>query len=164
VVQKLYNNFYKQELYKDLWFYWDGKPLLLYNSRPDENDGTGKVYSNKNPYYDPDAVTNPSNLNYGNPDYTSEILTDYTQEVKNFFSTRSMWLGYYEWNGKRYVGTEGNWSFGYDLADTRVKNMNPADLVAPFNGIKEQAAVTPAQHSSSFVGKSWSRTLPIQLI
>ncbi|MDX9749385.1 MAG: hypothetical protein RBT57_12885, partial [Paludibacter sp.] len=125
VVQKLYTNFYKQQRYKDLWFYWDGKPLLLYNARPDENDGTGKVYTNKNPNYDPDAVTNPANPNYGNPDYTTEILTDYTQEVKNFFTTRSMWWGYYEWNGKRYIGTEGNWSFGYDLSDSRVKDMNP---------------------------------------
>jgi hypothetical protein len=28
-VQRLYENIYKDELFKDLWFYWKGKPLLL---------------------------------------------------------------------------------------------------------------------------------------
>lgn len=28
-LENLYNSFYKPELYKDLWFYWKGKPLLL---------------------------------------------------------------------------------------------------------------------------------------
>ena len=34
VVQDLYEKIYKAEKYKDLWFYWDGKPLLLYNGTP----------------------------------------------------------------------------------------------------------------------------------
>ena len=25
---------YKENKYKDLWFYWDDKPLLLYNAKP----------------------------------------------------------------------------------------------------------------------------------
>ena len=28
-VQRLYDNFYAKGLYKDLWFYWKGKPLIL---------------------------------------------------------------------------------------------------------------------------------------
>ena len=28
-VQRMYDNFYKPGLYKDLWFYWKGKPLIL---------------------------------------------------------------------------------------------------------------------------------------
>lgn len=28
-VQRLYNEFYKKGLYKDLWFYWKGKPLVM---------------------------------------------------------------------------------------------------------------------------------------
>ncbi len=28
-VQRLYDNIYKKSLFKDLWFYWKGKPLLL---------------------------------------------------------------------------------------------------------------------------------------
>ncbi|HKK61305.1 MAG TPA: PA14 domain-containing protein, partial [Bacteroidales bacterium] len=83
--------------------------------------------------------------------------TDYTQEVKDFFTKRNLWWGYYEWQGERYIGTKDNWSFGYQMDDPRVKNMNPDDLVATHNGKKEQAAVTPAQHPSSLVGKSWSR-------
>ena len=31
VVTQLYERYYKAEKYKDLWFHWDGKPLLLYN-------------------------------------------------------------------------------------------------------------------------------------
>ena len=35
--------------------------------------------------------------------------------------------------------------------------MDPDDLVSTHRGIREQAAVTPAQHPTSLVGKSWSR-------
>jgi hypothetical protein len=35
--------------------------------------------------------------------------------------------------------------------------MDPNDLVSTHNGVKEEAAVTPAQHPSSLVGKSWTR-------
>ena len=34
VVKDLYERYYLQEKYKDLWFYWNGKPLLLYNADP----------------------------------------------------------------------------------------------------------------------------------
>ena len=34
VVQDLYERIYEKNQYPDLWFYWDGKPLLLYNGRP----------------------------------------------------------------------------------------------------------------------------------
>src|SRR5690625_6873016 len=34
VVQELYDEIYKKEKYKDLWFYWDEKQLLLYNGTP----------------------------------------------------------------------------------------------------------------------------------
>ena len=62
------------------------------------------------------------------------------------------------WNGKRFVGTENNWSFGYDLGNDRgEKAMNPDDLLSTHQGSKEEAAVTPAQHPSSLVGKSWTR-------
>jgi hypothetical protein len=151
VVQDLYDWFYKRESYKDLWYYWDDKPLLLYNANPDP------AIENPNPNYDPDAQTNPANPHYGDPYYTEEFLTDYTQEVKDFFTKRNMWWGYYEWQGERYVGTEDNWSFGYDLNDDRVKAMSPDDLIAKHNGINEQAATCPAQHPSSLVGKSWRR-------
>ena len=73
-----------------------------------------------------------------------------------------MW-GYYEWGGERFVGTEDNWSFGYSLADSRVKNLPPEELLSLHNGKREQAAVTAAQHPVTMtdenmgVGKSWSR-------
>ncbi len=156
VVQDLYDYYYKVERYKDLWFYWDDKPLLLYNKKPSVDANGGGVL-NPNPNYNPDAINNPNNPHYGDSSYTQEYLTDYTREVKDFFSTRNMWWGYYNWAGERYVGTEDNWSFGYDLSNADVKAMNPNQLIATHNGIKEQAAVCPAQHPSSLVGKSWSR-------
>ena len=124
VVQDLFEKVYKQNKWRDLWFYWDDKPLLLYN---------------------------------GNPDYTSEFYHDYTQEVKEFFTLRTMWWGYYKWAGERFIGTEDNWSFGYDLCDKNVRDMHPDELVSRHKGKKEQAAVTPAQHPVSIVGKSWTR-------
>ena len=52
VVQDLYDKVYKQNKYRDLWFHWDGKPLLLYNGKPFV-DATGRKYDNPNPHYDP---------------------------------------------------------------------------------------------------------------
>ena len=156
VVQDLYDKVYKENKYKDLWFYWDDKPLLLYNAKP-TLDANGGGVKNPNPHYDPKALTDASHPHYKDPDYTSEFYSDYTKEVKTFFTLRNMWWGYYEWGGERFVGTEGNWSFGYDLCDERVCNMDPSSLIATYKGEKEQAAVTPAQHPISIVGKSWTR-------
>jgi len=156
VVQDLYDRIYKQNQYRELWFMWDGKPLLLYNGNPSV-DANGQGPQNSNPHYDPKARTDPDNPHYGDPDFTEEFYKDYTREVKAFFTLRTMWWGYHEWAGKRFVGTEDNWSFGYDLADERNKVKNPDDLVSTHNGKREEAAVTPAQHPSSLVGKSWTR-------
>lgn len=156
VVQDLYDRIYAEEKYKDLWFSWDGKPLLLYNSMP-ERDANGVGPQNPNPHYDAAAKDDPNHPHHGDPKYTEEFLTDYSQEVKDFFTLRTMWWGYYEWNGKRFVGTEDNWSFGLDLGDERVRAMAPKDLVSLHNGKPEEAAVTPAQHPASLVGKSWTR-------
>lgn len=157
VVQDLYDKIYKINKYQNLWFYWDGKPLLLYNGTPQAKDATGNAQQNPNPHYDEAALTDKNNPHYGNKDYTSKLYTDYTQEVKNTFTPRSMWWGYYKWAGKRYVGTEDNWSFGYDLGDKKVRALNPDSLMSTHKGEREEMAVTPAQHPSSLVGKSWSR-------
>lgn len=128
VVQDLYEKIYVAQKYKDLWFDWDGKPLILLNSNPDV-DANGKNTDHK----------------------------DYSAGVKNFFTVRTMWWGYYEWANKRFVGTEDNWSFGYDLGDAKVRALPADSLIARHKGIREEAAVTPAQHPISLVGKSWSR-------
>ena len=156
VVQDLFEKVYQQDKWHDLWFYWDGKPLLLYNAKP-AFDANGGGVQNPNPNYDADAVTNANNPHYGNPDFTNEFYQDYTKEVKEFFTLRNMWWGYYEWAGERFIGAEDNWSFGYDLGDRRVSEMNPDDLVSRHNGKKEEAAVTPAQHPTTMIGKSWTR-------
>ena len=164
VVQNLYDEIYKKERFKDLWFYWDGKPLLLYNAEPALDANTTEVKQHSNPHFDPDAITNKDNPHFGDPDYTEEYYKDYTADVKNFFTLRTMWWGYYEWAGKRFVGTEDNWSFGYNLADQNVKKMSPKELLSTHKGQQEQFAVTAAQHPVSLslddpigVGKSWSR-------
>ena len=162
VVQELYDRIYKENKYPDLWFYWDGKPLLLYNSDPHHNASGGWV-DNPNPNYSEDIANNPDDPNHNNPYYTQKSLTDYTNEIKEFFTLRTMWWGYYEWAGKRFIGTEDNWSFGYSLADERIQNMTPEELMSTHNGKHEQAAVTPAQHPVTMtqnpmgVGKSWTR-------
>ncbi|MDP4289866.1 MAG: hypothetical protein Q8908_02195 [Bacteroidota bacterium] len=156
VVQDLYDKIYKANRFSDLWFYWDGKPLMLYNGTPSV-DANGKNPKQPNPHYDPLAKTDVNNPHWGDPDYTEEFYKDYTREVKNFFTLRSMWWGYYEWAGKRYVGTEDNWSFGYDLGNEKVRMMHPTDLASTHNGRREEFAVTPAQHPSSLIGKSWRR-------
>lgn len=162
VVQDLYDKIYKKGKYKDLWFYWDGEPLLLYNGNPSV-DANGGGVKNPNPHYEAAARTDKNNPNYGNPDYTEEFYKDYTKEVKGFFTLRTMWWGYYEWAGKRYVGTEDNWSFGYSMADLKVKALKSEELLSTYNGKREEAAVTPAQHPVTMtkenmgVGKSWSR-------
>ncbi|MDR1666193.1 MAG: hypothetical protein LBS03_00655 [Bacteroidales bacterium] len=156
VVQDLFEKIYKPNKYRNLWFYWDGKPLLLYNAKP-VFDANGGGFENPNPNYHPEAKTDPRHPYFGNPDYASEFYDDYTAEVKAYFTLRNMWWGYYEWAGERFVGTEDNWSFGYDLGDKRVRDLPPGDLLSTHRGMKEEAAVTPAQHPISIVGKSWTR-------
>lgn len=130
VVQSLYERFYKTPRYRDLWFCWDGKPLLLYNATPHV-----------------DANPNGGDKNYN----------DYSDEVKSFFTLRGMWWGYWEWAGKRYVGTEDRWSFGYEMGDARVAALTPEELCSKHEGRLEEMAVTAAQHPISIIGKSWSR-------
>jgi hypothetical protein len=155
VVQDLYDKIYSQGKHKDLWFYWDGKPLLLYNGTP-TFDANGPSVKNRNPHFDPKAKTDPKHPHYGDRAYTEEFYTDYTPEVKKFFTLRTMWWGYHEWAGKRFAGTEDNWCFGYELNDPHVRALKPEDRAAKHRGIYEEAAVTPAQHACSMVGKSWT--------
>ncbi len=156
VVQDLFDKIYQPGKYQDLWFCWDGKPLLLCNATP-EVDANGQGTKQPNPHYETAAKTDAKNPHYGDPEYAEEYYQDYTKAVKNFFTLRTMWWGYREWAGKRFVGTEDNWSFGLDLSDPRVAAMTPDELVSRHHGQKEEAAVTPAQHPSSLVGKSWTR-------
>ena len=130
VVQSLYERFYKTPRYQDCWFYLDGKPLLLYNATPsvDANPGGGQ-----------------------------KGKTDYSDEVKEFFTLRNMWWGYHSWAGAPYVGGEDKWSFGYELNDKRVADLSPEQLCSRHQGRMEEMAVTPAQHPISITGKSWRR-------
>lgn len=156
VVQDLYERIYKEPKYQDLWFSWDGKPLLLMNGNPSV-DANGAGIKNPNPHYDAAAKTDPQHPHFGDPAFAEEFYTDYTPEVRAFFTLRTMWWGYYEWAGKRFIGTEDNWSFGYDMGDKKVQALPVESLVSTHADAREEAAVTPGQHPSSLTGKSWSR-------
>lgn len=156
VVQDLYDKIYKTGKYRDLWFHWDGKPLLLYNGTPSV-DANGQVTQHPNPHYDAAAATDPNHPHYGDPDYAEPFYQDYTREVKEFFTLRTMWWGYYQWAGQRFIGTEDNWSFGYDLGNPQVQQLQPIELLSTHQGAREQAAVTPAQHPTTLIGKCWTR-------
>ena len=130
VVQSLYERFYKTPRYEDCWFYWDGKPLLLYNATPSVD---------------------------ANPNGGQKGKTDYSDEVKEFFTLRNMWWGYSQWAGAPYVGGEDKWSFGYEMNDKKVAALKPEELCAKHQGRLEEMAVTPAQHPISVTGKSWRR-------
>ncbi len=153
VVQEIYDLFYAKQKYKDLWFYWYGKPLLLYNAEP-SYDANGTGHQLLNYLYSEDAVNNPQNPHYGDPLYTSRYLTDYPDYIKEFFTLRNMWWGYKNWYGHP-VGEEDRWSFGYDLGD--LDGYSAEQLVTKHEGKYEEYAVTPAQHSSTLIGKSWTR-------
>src|SRR5579862_7868542 len=64
VVQDLYDKIYRENKYKDLWFMWDGKPLLLYNGTP-TSDANGTAPQNPNPHYDAAAKSDPKSPHYG---------------------------------------------------------------------------------------------------
>ncbi len=132
VVQKIYEGFYRTPKYQDLWFYWDGKPLLLYCADPPSNDFDGAIKK-------------------------ATGYAGYSPEVMSFFTLRNMWWGYREWGCKPYVGTEDNWSFGYELNDEVVRAKRPEELVSRHNGQPEEMAVTPAQHPWTNTGKCWRR-------
>ncbi|MCM1021225.1 MAG: hypothetical protein NC343_03205 [Muribaculum sp.] len=121
--EAIFTRYYNPGKYQHLWFYWEGKPLFLYNQYPTVN---------------------------------ASSTTDYSARFKSFFTLRNMWWGYARANNQPYVGTEGNWSFGYDMHDTMVNTLTPAQRAAYHNGVAEQMCVTPAQHASTMVGKSWT--------
>ena len=129
VVKELYERYYMQEKYKDLWFYWNGRPLLLYNADP-SFDANGS--------YDVTAA-------------------DYPQEIFEYFTLRNMWWGRDNWNGRNWLGQEDCWNFGYDIHEPSIINLPPEKLAGMHNGKVEQMAVTAAQHPCTTVGKSWSR-------
>ena len=156
VVQDLYEKIYRAGKYKDLWFFWDGKPLLLYNGTPGV-DANGQVPQHPNPNYDPKAKSDTNHPHYRDPGLQREILQGLHEGSEAVLHPQDHVVGIPPWAGQRFVGTEDNWSFGYDLGDERVKAMNPDELVSRHNGVKEEAAVTPAQHPSSLIGKSWTR-------
>lgn len=129
VVKDLYERYYLQEKYKDLWFYWNGKPLLLYNA-------------------DPSFDAN------GTYDVTAD---DYPKEIFEFFTLRNMWWGRDNWHDRNWLGQEDCWNFGYDLHEPTIKILPPEKLAGMHDGKVEQMAVTAAQHPCTTVGKSWSR-------
>ncbi len=124
----IFDRYYRPGRHSEFWFYWDGKPLFLYNSNPPENE---------------------------DPDRDDAIYGD---DFLNFFTLRNMWWGRgYDFDrSEQPLGKDGYWFFGYDMHDKSVQNLNIDKRIGKKNGRKEMMAVTPAQHSSTMVGKTWT--------
>lgn len=124
----IFDRYYRPGRHSDFWFFWDGKPLLLYHSNPPENDDPNR----------PDAI--------------------YGEDFLNFFTLRNMWWGYgYDFErSEQPLGKDGYWFFGYDMHDKAARNLGIERRVGTKDGRKEMMAVTPAQHSSTMVGKTWT--------
>ena len=73
VVQDLYERIYKAGKYRDLWFHWDGKPLLLYNGTPQVDANPGGV-QHPNLHFDAAAAADPKHAHHGDPYYTEPLL------------------------------------------------------------------------------------------
>lgn len=43
--ESIYKKYYRQNRYPQLWFYWDGKPLFLYNADPSVDTSSTGTYS-----------------------------------------------------------------------------------------------------------------------
>lgn len=153
--QEIFERVYRPGRYKDLWYYRDGKPLLLYNADPKHDANGFHPDPVPNFLYDADAVTNKNNPHYGDTIYTKERIAYYPKYILDFFSLRNMWWGYYKWAGKRFIGKEDNWTFGLDLGDKPVLDLTPRERASRHNGKIEEISVTPAQHPVSLIGKSW---------
>src|SRR6266496_4098277 len=69
VVQDLFDKIYKIGKHRDLWFIWDGKPLLLYNGTP-SSDANGKGVANPNSHYEAAARSDPQHPHHGDREYT----------------------------------------------------------------------------------------------
>ena len=159
VAQTLYDSIYRENRYRDLWFMWEGKPLLGYNATPWQDSQREGQIDHPNPHYREAAATDPADPNYGDPDYCEPNYKEYSKEVRRFFTLRNLWAGEYEWKGQRALGTEGHWSFFVDMSDPRVQALKPADRVSKHHGALEQGVVSAAQHPVAHprgVGKSWS--------
>lgn len=124
----IFDRYYRPGRHSDFWFYWDGKPLFMYHSAPPENE---------------------------DPEHPNAI---YGEDFLNFFTVRNMWWGYgYDFDRNEcFLGKDGNWFFGYNMHDAGLRNMGVNKRVGVMNGRKEMMAVTPAQHSSTMVGKTWT--------
>lgn len=124
----IFDRYYRPNRHSEFWFYWDGKPLFLYHSAPPENTDPDR----------PDAI--------------------YGEDFLNFFTLRNFWWGsgYDFERGQSFIGKDGNWFFGYELNDAGLRNLGLQKRVAVMNGRKEMMPVTPAQHASTMVGKTWT--------
>ena len=125
-VNTIYNDFYTKTAYSDLWFKWEGKPLMLAN----KNDKSGTKL-------------------------TSAQIT----KLQNYFTFRTSW---FLWNSNTqtpedkgdpwWVDGEDKWPWGCCYtADTSKDGMK----AGKHNGVNECAAVMPATHPISNVGRSY---------
>ncbi len=107
---------------------------------------TGRSRSIPIPHYDPAAKTDTNHPHYGDPAYTEQFYTDYTQEVKSFFTLQNDVVGILQVGRDTIRRNRRQLELRATTWVMTVKAMKPDDLISKHNGVKEEAAVTPGQH------------------
>jgi len=108
-IRKLYNDLYSKGLYSDLWFKWEGKPLLIgdkdsLDSLDDKDAIDFFTWRSAHPLYTPPTVPNTWSWNSINPNGTSYTKTNPKEEVA--------------------VGVAQNWTTGLAFFSSRDEDGN----------------------------------------
>ncbi|MHB9011267.1 MAG: T9SS type A sorting domain-containing protein [Ignavibacteriaceae bacterium] len=113
-IEDIYDNFYKLGEYSDLWFYWDGKPLILADS--------GMTFSS----------SSTAGLKFSSDSSFTGVMVN-CPTWNNASALRSLTLKLYNWN-KDYETTVS----GIPIADTTFNNFN--DNAYPWLNFNSQPA------------------------
>lgn len=133
-VTKLYQEFYQPKRYADLWFKWQGKPLIL----GDPNTPYASDY-------------NPAQMAQFDDEYLPSPVGSWKkgdalpEEIKNFFSWRQSWA----WTAPTgwYGDGKNKWPWLDNTPQT--PGLDGAGQV-------EEIVVSPAQHPTTNKGRSYS--------
>ena len=157
VVQDLYDKVYKVDKYKDLWFHWDGKPLLLVQrqaerrrERPGDTASQPALRSGRQDGPEPPALQRPrlrrrvlQGLHPG-----SERVLHAENDVVGISTSGPASAS----SGRKTTGVSAT-----TWAMSRSRRWLRTNWSRRHKGVAEEAAVTPGQHPSSLTGKCWTR-------
>ena len=85
IINQIYDEFYAKGKYQDLWFYWDGKPLIMGNFKdPDLRRDVKDFFTIKYSWAWSDAVNNPNHwqwLDHYPQDYGWSVSKDVPEQI-----------------------------------------------------------------------------------